>query len=276
MQALFRSSARFHSINHACFFDSCLLNVVSTSSVGPDRDDIMGNCFSSKSDGGQPYSVCFVLGGPGSGKGTQYVTIGQTQPRSLAVSPSRRPARSSPSLSPLALWHQVRQARGRVWGPASVCRRPPSGAYQVGDCRWQYGGRDDQERADCAERDHRRAAPEGHERERQGASSVTSVSLALSQKFALSRSSALALSRSRSLWQSVFLIDGFPRNDENRQRFESQTGMMPKMVLFFDCSEDVMTARYVGRGAIDARCCCPRQSVFKPLTHSLLVLDSLG
>lgn len=61
----------------------------------------MGNCFSSKSDGGQPYSVCFVLGGPGSGKGTQYVTIGQTQPRSLAVSPSRRPARSSPSLSPL-------------------------------------------------------------------------------------------------------------------------------------------------------------------------------
>ena len=112
---------------------------------------------------------------------------------------------------------------------------------------------------------------------------MTSVSLALSQKFApsrshaltLSRSHALTLSRSRSLWQSVFLIDGFPRNDENRQRFESQTGMMPKMVLFFDCSEDVMTARYVGRGAIDARC-CPRQSVFKPLTHALLVLDSLG
>ena len=30
-----------------------------------------------------------------------------------------------------------------------------------------------------------------------------------------------------------FLIDGFPRNEENRASFESITGIMPEIVLFF-------------------------------------------
>ncbi|EFN50922.1 hypothetical protein CHLNCDRAFT_141713 [Chlorella variabilis] len=44
-----------------------------------------------------------------------------------------------------------------------------------------------------------------------------------------------------------FLIDGFPRNEENRASFESQTGIMPDLVLFFDCPEEVMERRLLGR-----------------------------
>ena len=44
-----------------------------------------------------------------------------------------------------------------------------------------------------------------------------------------------------------FLIDGFPRNDENRASFESQTGLDPSLVLFFDCPEAVMESRLMGR-----------------------------
>lgn len=44
-----------------------------------------------------------------------------------------------------------------------------------------------------------------------------------------------------------FLIDGFPRNEENRAAFEAQTGVQPRFVLFFDCPEEVMEARLLGR-----------------------------
>ena len=44
-----------------------------------------------------------------------------------------------------------------------------------------------------------------------------------------------------------FLIDGFPRNDENRAAFEKDTGEEPAFVLFFDCPEDVMERRLLGR-----------------------------
>ncbi|KAK9822638.1 hypothetical protein WJX81_002237 [Elliptochloris bilobata] len=44
-----------------------------------------------------------------------------------------------------------------------------------------------------------------------------------------------------------FLIDGFPRNEENRSNFESQTGIEPAFVLFFDCPEEVMERRLLGR-----------------------------
>ena len=44
-----------------------------------------------------------------------------------------------------------------------------------------------------------------------------------------------------------FLIDGFPRNDENRAAFEKDTGEEPAFVLFFDCPEDTMTQRLLGR-----------------------------
>lgn len=44
-----------------------------------------------------------------------------------------------------------------------------------------------------------------------------------------------------------FLIDGFPRNEENRAAFESVTGIEPEFVLFFDCSEEEMERRLLGR-----------------------------
>ena len=44
-----------------------------------------------------------------------------------------------------------------------------------------------------------------------------------------------------------FLIDGFPRNEENRASFEKQTSITPKFILFFDCSEEVMQERLLGR-----------------------------
>lgn len=47
--------------------------------------------------------------------------------------------------------------------------------------------------------------------------------------------------------KSQFLIDGFPRNEENRAAFESQTGIQPAFILFFDCPEEVMERRLLGR-----------------------------
>uniref|UniRef100_A0A7C9CRE4 UMP-CMP kinase n=1 Tax=Opuntia streptacantha TaxID=393608 RepID=A0A7C9CRE4_OPUST len=44
-----------------------------------------------------------------------------------------------------------------------------------------------------------------------------------------------------------FLIDGFPRNEENRAAFESITGIVPEFVLFFDCSEEEMEKRLLSR-----------------------------
>ncbi|XP_074279487.1 UMP-CMP kinase 3-like isoform X1 [Silene latifolia] len=44
-----------------------------------------------------------------------------------------------------------------------------------------------------------------------------------------------------------FLIDGFPRNEENRAAFESITGIFPEIVLFFDCSEEEMEKRLLSR-----------------------------
>ncbi|KAL2234309.1 UNVERIFIED_CONTAM: UMP-CMP kinase 3 [Sesamum indicum] len=44
-----------------------------------------------------------------------------------------------------------------------------------------------------------------------------------------------------------FLIDGFPRNEENRAAFESVTGIEPEFVLFFDCPEEEMEKRLLSR-----------------------------
>jgi UMP-CMP kinase len=44
-----------------------------------------------------------------------------------------------------------------------------------------------------------------------------------------------------------FLIDGFPRNEENRAAFEAVTGIEPQFVLFFDCSEGEMERRLLSR-----------------------------
>ncbi|GAQ89617.1 nucleotide kinase activity [Klebsormidium nitens] len=53
--------------------------------------------------------------------------------------------------------------------------------------------------------------------------------------------------------KNKFLIDGFPRNDENRAAFERETGIQPEFVLFFDCPEEVMEARLLDRGKSSGR-----------------------
>uniref|UniRef100_A0A1D1XU05 UMP-CMP kinase n=1 Tax=Anthurium amnicola TaxID=1678845 RepID=A0A1D1XU05_9ARAE len=50
-----------------------------------------------------------------------------------------------------------------------------------------------------------------------------------------------------------FLIDGFPRNEENRAAFEEVTKIVPEFVLFFDCPEEEMERRLLNRnqGRVD-------------------------
>ncbi|ESW03325.1 hypothetical protein PHAVU_011G004800 [Phaseolus vulgaris] len=50
-----------------------------------------------------------------------------------------------------------------------------------------------------------------------------------------------------------FLIDGFPRSEENRAAFEQIVGAEPRFVLFFDCPEEEMVKRVLSRneGRID-------------------------
>ena len=44
-----------------------------------------------------------------------------------------------------------------------------------------------------------------------------------------------------------FLIDGFPRNAENRDAWEKHAGYDCDFVLFYDCPEATMTERLLGR-----------------------------
>ncbi|PPD88306.1 hypothetical protein GOBAR_DD14764 [Gossypium barbadense] len=50
-----------------------------------------------------------------------------------------------------------------------------------------------------------------------------------------------------------FLIDGFPRTEENRVSFEQIIGVEPNVVLFFDCPEEEMVKRVLNRneGRVD-------------------------
>ncbi|KAJ4830320.1 bifunctional uridylate/adenylate kinase [Turnera subulata] len=50
-----------------------------------------------------------------------------------------------------------------------------------------------------------------------------------------------------------FIIDGFPRNEENRVAFENIMKIEPALVLFFDCPEEELTRRMLNRnqGRID-------------------------
>ncbi|KVI10091.1 Adenylate kinase [Cynara cardunculus var. scolymus] len=50
-----------------------------------------------------------------------------------------------------------------------------------------------------------------------------------------------------------FLIDGFPRSEENRVAYEQIIGIEPEVVLFFDCNEEEMMNRVLHRnqGRID-------------------------
>ncbi|XP_017984078.1 PREDICTED: UMP-CMP kinase 3 isoform X1 [Theobroma cacao] len=44
-----------------------------------------------------------------------------------------------------------------------------------------------------------------------------------------------------------FLIDGFPRNEENRAAFEAVTKIEPEFVLFFNCPQEEMERRILNR-----------------------------
>ncbi|CAK9161068.1 unnamed protein product [Ilex paraguariensis] len=50
-----------------------------------------------------------------------------------------------------------------------------------------------------------------------------------------------------------FLIDGFPRSEENRKTYERVIGTGPDVVLFFDCPEEEMVKRVLSRneGRVD-------------------------
>ncbi|XP_076953507.1 UMP-CMP kinase-like [Bidens hawaiensis] len=50
-----------------------------------------------------------------------------------------------------------------------------------------------------------------------------------------------------------FLIDGFPRSEENRVAYEQLIGIEPEVVLFFDCNEEEMMKRVLHRnqGRVD-------------------------
>uniref|UniRef100_A0A0D6R251 adenylate kinase n=1 Tax=Araucaria cunninghamii TaxID=56994 RepID=A0A0D6R251_ARACU len=57
----------------------------------------------------------------------------------------------------------------------------------------------------------------------------------------------------REIENDKFLIDGFPRNEENRAAFKKVTGIEPEFVLFFDCPEEEMEKRLLNRnqGRVD-------------------------
>ncbi|CAI9092070.1 OLC1v1027217C1 [Oldenlandia corymbosa var. corymbosa] len=56
-----------------------------------------------------------------------------------------------------------------------------------------------------------------------------------------------------SIDNDKFLIDGFPRSEENRLQYERIIGMEPNVVLFFDCPQEEMVKRVLNRrqGRID-------------------------
>lgn len=63
----------------------------------------------------------------------------------------------------------------------------------------------------------------------------------------------LLLTAMKKSGNDKFLIDGFPRNEENRAAFELVTGITPEFILFFDCPEEEMERRLLGRnqGRVD-------------------------
>jgi UMP-CMP kinase len=57
----------------------------------------------------------------------------------------------------------------------------------------------------------------------------------------------LLLDAMRASGKNTFLIDGFPRNKENRDAWETTAGYDCDFVLFFDAPQDVMLQRLLGR-----------------------------
>uniref|UniRef100_A0A6N2K3C2 adenylate kinase n=1 Tax=Salix viminalis TaxID=40686 RepID=A0A6N2K3C2_SALVM len=50
-----------------------------------------------------------------------------------------------------------------------------------------------------------------------------------------------------------FIIDGFPRNEENLATFEKTVKVEPEFVLFFDCPEEELKRRLLSRNQINAQ-----------------------
>ncbi|XP_021613980.1 UMP-CMP kinase 3 isoform X1 [Manihot esculenta] len=75
-----------------------------------------------------------------------------------------------------------------------------------------------------------------------------------------------------------FLIDGFPRNEENRAAFESITKIEPQFVLFFDCSEEEMERRLLNRnqGRVDDNIETIRKRFKVFLESSMPVIEYYG
>ena len=50
--------------------------------------------------------------------------------------------------------------------------------------------------------------------------------------------------------RTKFLVDGYPRNDDNREGWEKTVGdeVNVAAVLFFDCPEDILVQRIIKRG----------------------------
>ena len=63
----------------------------------------------------------------------------------------------------------------------------------------------------------------------------------------------LLLGAMKDSGKSTFLIDGFPRNKENRDAWERTAGYDCDFVLFFDCPEEVMEKRLLSRGETSGR-----------------------
>lgn len=63
----------------------------------------------------------------------------------------------------------------------------------------------------------------------------------------------LILREMKTSGNDKFLIDGFPRSEENRIAFERIIGAEPNIVIFYDCPEDEMVKRVLSRnqGRVD-------------------------
>ncbi|KAL2644136.1 hypothetical protein R1flu_011723 [Riccia fluitans] len=72
-----------------------------------------------------------------------------------------------------------------------------------------------------------------------------------------------------------FLIDGFPRNEENRLAFEKVAGLEPEFILYFDCPLEELEKRLLGRneGRVDDNIDTIRKRFKVFLESSLPVID---
>ncbi|KAJ0865839.1 putative phosphotransferase with a phosphate group as acceptor [Helianthus annuus] len=71
-----------------------------------------------------------------------------------------------------------------------------------------------------------------------------------------------------------FLIDGFPRSEENRVAYEQIIGIEPEVVLFFECNEEEMMKRVLHRnqGRVDDNIITTKERLRVFETYSLPVI----